>query len=199
MSTAPLHAERHFTYGDYLQWDDSQRWELIDGTAYAMTLAPHSVHQTVVFELAGQLRNLLAGKPCRGYIAPIDVRLPKFNGSDEQVDTVVQPDLLVVCDPKKIDKRGVRGAPEFIIEVISPGSSRLDEIKKAALYEHHGVKEYWVVYADGHLVHIRLLGDNGKFEDKYVEAKGRVPITMLDGCEIDFDLVYQQLEGLLEE
>ncbi|MFI3157837.1 MAG: Uma2 family endonuclease, partial [Methylococcaceae bacterium] len=106
---------RHHCYGDYLAWPDDSRYELIDGTAYAMSPAPDLAHQDVAGEIYRQAANILTGKPCRAFIAPVDVRLPKQNEADESIDTVVQPDLLVVCDSGKLDRRGVRGAPDWIV------------------------------------------------------------------------------------
>ena len=121
-----------FTYKDYMRWPDGERWQLLDGFAYAM--APPSLpHQDVVSELGAQLRLRLQlrGKPCKALVAPVGVRLPKSNEANEFIRTVFEPDVLVVCDPSKIDKSGIRGAPDFIIEVLSPSTARFDQIEKA--------------------------------------------------------------------
>jgi Uma2 family endonuclease len=199
MSTA-VAPERHFTYADYLQWPHDERWELIEGIAYAMTPAPANIHQRMSVELLFQLRSWLEGKPCIVYDAPTDVRLAEPGSPDEEIDSVVQPDILVVCDRKKLDKRGVAGAPDFIIEIISPGTSSRDEIAKASLYEKYGVREYWVVYPHERLVHVRVLGEDRKFQSRHAPAKGPVAISVLEGCELNFDPIYAQLEelGLLD-
>lgn len=196
MSTAPLHSERRFTYGDYLTWPDTERWELIDGIAYSMTPPPGTEHQSISFELSRQLGNWLIDKPCRAFAAPFGVRLPESGESDERTSNVVEPDLFVVCDKQKIDRRGVRGAPDFIIEIISPSSSHRDEIKKAQLYERHGVREYWVIYPNERLVHVRLLGADGKYTSQHRELKGKIAVSVLEGFELDFDLVLQQLAAI---
>lgn len=134
-----------FTYGNYCQWSDDERWELIHGVAYAMT-APTRIHQKVVLELGRQIANYLQGKTCEPYIAPFDVRLPQKNEADEYVNTVVQPDISVICDAKKLDERGCRGAPDWIIEVLSPSTALKDMDTKRALYELHGVREYWLIH-----------------------------------------------------
>jgi len=100
----------HHNYGDYLRWPEDVRYELIDGAAYLMAPAPTLDHQDIAGEIYVQLRQTLKGKSCRVFIAPVDVRLPKAQEEDEQIDTVVQPDVLLVCDPLKLDRRGVRGA-----------------------------------------------------------------------------------------
>ena len=139
--------EERYTYADYLTWPDTPRYELIDGKAYAMAAAPSVRHQDVAGRLYAHILAKLDGTSCRPFIAPLDVRLPKHpNDRDGETDRVVQPDILVVCDPDKIDERGVVGAPDWIIEILSPGSASYDQITKRALYERVGVREYWVIH-----------------------------------------------------
>jgi Uma2 family endonuclease len=136
-----------YTYADYLTWPETPRYELIDGKAYAMAPAPSVRHQDIVLQVARQIANQLDNTSCRPFVAPLDVRLPKHpNDRDEHTDRVVQPDIFVVCDPNKIDERGVLGAPDWIIEILSPGSASYDQITKRALYERVGVREYWVIH-----------------------------------------------------
>ena len=125
-----LRKEKHYTYADYLTWPDDARYELIDGEAFLMAPAPLIEHQEVAGDVYHQLRNQLDGKPCRPYIAPVDVRLPRADEADAAIDTVVQPDVLVVCDPAKIDRRGVRGAPDWLLEVLSFSTAAHDQIAK---------------------------------------------------------------------
>lgn len=196
MSTLPTETPRRFTYADYLSWPEGERWELIDGVPHAMTPAPGSLHQAISFEMAAQLRNGLRGKRCRGFAAPVDVRLPGGNEADDQVETVVQPDLLVVCDPKKIDERGLRGAPDFVVEIASPGTAARDEIVKTRLYEKHGVREYWILRPAERLLSIRRLGEDGRYgAPLFVEARGRIPVLVLEEFEFDWEEVFEQLPG----
>lgn len=196
MSSLPSDIPRRFTYADYLAWPDEECWELIEGVPYAMTPAPGTMHQAVSFEMAAQLRNGLRGGPCRGFTAPIDVRLPEGGEADSQVETVVQPDLLVVCDPKKIDERGIRGAPDFIVEIASPRTAVRDEIIKTRLYEKHGVREYWILRPEERLLSIRRLGADGRYgAPHFVEARGRVRVAVLEEFEFDWEEVYGQLPG----
>jgi len=146
MSTAEKLQQR-YTYADYAQWSDDNRWELINGEVYAMT-ATLRLHQDIVFELAGQVRNYLQGKPCKGYVAPFDVRLPRQDEVDDKVETVVQPDLSVICDQSKLDKLGCRGIPDWIVEVLSPSTMLKDMNTKRSLYEQHELKEYWLVHPE---------------------------------------------------
>lgn len=154
--------EEHFTYDNYCQWPDDERWELIDGIAYAMT-APQRLHQEIAFNLSGQLYVHFQGKTCKPYFSPFDVRLPKSNEADDQVDTVVQPDLLVVCDTSKLDDKGCRGAPDWIIEVLSPSTALKDMDIKRRLYEAHGVKEYWLIHPSERWIMVYLLNDQEQF------------------------------------
>ena len=129
-------AQRH-TVADYMSWDDGERWELIDGAAYNMSPAPTTQHQNTTLNFATLLRTRLKGKPCKPFIAPVDVVL-----SDHDV---VQPDALVVCDPAKITPKNIQGTPDFVLEVLSPSTSRKDLREKKALYERSGVAEYLVL------------------------------------------------------
>lgn len=128
--------QRH-SIADYMSWDDGERWELIDGVAYNMSPAPTIRHQNIALNFGTQLRNRLKGKPCKPFIAPVDVVL-----SDHDI---VQPDVLVVCDPSKITPKNIQGAPDFVLEVLSPSTSRKDMREKKALYECAGVAEYLVL------------------------------------------------------
>lgn len=156
----PQRDAQHHTYGEYLAWDDDQRWELIDGIAYAMSPAPSRIHQRLVLELARQIANALEGTTCEVNIAPFDVRLPKSDEADEKVDTVVQPDLAVVCDPAKLDDRGCRGAPDWIVEVLSPATAAHDHILKRKIYERAGVGEYWLVHPADRIVTVYRIVDD---------------------------------------
>jgi Uma2 family endonuclease len=161
MNTAEKLPQR-YTYADYTQWPDDERWELINGEAYAMT-APQRLHQDIVFELGAQIRNYLQGKPCKGYTAPFDVRLPRKNEADVKVETVVQPDLSVIFDPAKLDRMGCRGAPDWIIEVLSPSTALKDMSTKRSLYELHGVQEYWLIHPEERWVLVYRLDAQGLY------------------------------------
>lgn len=135
----------YFTYGDYVQWEGDERWELIDGEAHLMSPAPSRAHQQVLALLSQQVLNHFDDKSCDVYFAPFDVRFPKGDEADEEIDTVLQPDLVVICDPEKLDDAGARGAPDWIVEILSPATTSRDRVAKRAVYERHGVREYWVV------------------------------------------------------
>ncbi len=149
-----------FTYADYLTWPDGERWELIDGQAFAMSPAPSNFHQLIVGELFRQIANHFDDKPCRPFVAPFDVRLPRAGTADSEIDSVVQPDITVVCDPDKLkDNHGCLGAPDWVIEVLSPATAVRAHSTKRALFERHGVAEYWLVHPGDRSVTIYRLED----------------------------------------
>ena len=188
-----LRQEKHYTYADYLTWPDDARYELIDGEAFLMAPAPLVEHQEVAGEVYHQLRNQLDGKPCRPYIAPVDVRLPRNDDADAAIDTVVQPDVLVVCDPAKIDRRGVRGAPDWLLEVLSPSTAAHDQIAKRRTYERAGVREYWLVHPSDRTLTVYVL-DNGQYgRPEIYELKDATPIGVLPGVAIAWDALIERL------
>lgn len=186
------------TYADYLRWPDDIRYELIDGVAYLMSPAPGVDHQLIATELVTQLTNALKGSPCVPLVAPVDVRLPKSSeaGADDDIDTVVQPDVLVVYDKSKLDRRGVRGAPDLVIEILSPSTAGHDHVLKRQAYERAGVREYWLVHPVDRLVTIyRLAGD--EFGKPLVqELTGETAVAALDGLRIEWAPVTQRLDAL---
>lgn len=181
-----------YTYGDYLAWDDEERWELIEGVPYNMTPAPSRFHQEILVNLSWIFRSFLEDKPCRVYFAPFDVRLPEKYERDEDVTTVVQPDLVVVCDLKKLDDRGCRGAPDLIIEVLSPSTAARDHIQKLALYEKHGVREYWLVHPVDRIATVYyLLEETGRYGKPRVFATDdTVEVAVLPGLAIVLGRVF---------
>ena len=175
---------RH-TYADYASWPDDERWELIDGIAYAMVPAPSRLHQEVVLELARQIANALLGSRCRAYVAPFDVRLARPNETDDQIENVVQPDVSVICDPSKLDERGCRGAPDWVIEVLSPNTAAHDQIRKRDLYERHGVREFWLVHPSDRLVMVYVLKHVTYGRPMVRELEGELESTAVRGVKVD--------------
>jgi Uma2 family endonuclease len=160
---------KKFSYAEYLKWDDDRRWELIDGIEYDMTPAPYRMHQEISGILFNTIFNFLSNKSCKVYSAPFDVRLPDTqNDSNENIYNVVQPDIVVVCDLSKLDERGCAGAPDLVIEILSPSTAVKDIREKYALYEKHQVKEYWVVHPEDKYIIIYNLENTGKFIQKNI-------------------------------
>ena len=184
MSNLAYKLEESYTYADYISWDDDERYELIDGVPYMMA-APTVAHQAILSELLGAIWNFLNGKPCRVFVAPFDVRLfPEEDGSDT---TVVQPDIVVICDPSKLsDGKACRGAPDLVIEILSDSSVIMDRKVKAEIYLEAGVKEYWIVSVDGLEVLVNVLTGGSYVATVY---RDRVPSSVLPGLTIDLQTV----------
>jgi Uma2 family endonuclease len=191
MGPLALKLEDRFTYGDYLNWDDDERWELIDGVAYNMSPAPRPIHQRVLADLIRQFATFFLGKPCQVYPAPFDVRLPETDESDDQIATVVQPDLSVICDSNKVDNAGCKGAPDLIIEILSPGTAGRDLKIKFLCYEKAGVREYWIVDPIEKTVQVFNLGENGSYGRPSVYIETDQPhVGIFPGLIIDLPQVF---------
>jgi len=181
------------TYGDYLKWSNERRYELIDGQVYIMTPGPSRQHQKLLVELIRQFSTYLFDKECEIYAAPFDVRLPEGEEKEDDILTVVQPDLLVVCDEDKLDKKGCKGAPDLMIEIISPSSGGRDRRDKRDLYEKHGVKEYWLVDYNEKIVEVYLLNEDGQYGKPAVYLEDdKVPVDILNGLEIDLSYIIRE-------
>ena len=155
----PVHGEKHYTIRDYQSWDDGERWELIDGVAFNMSPAPGFLHQELVTKLCSRLDQFLEGKPCRVIVSLVDVYFEDTSGGD----TVVQPDIVVICDKNKIRQNGIIGAPDLVVEVLSPSTAGRDLVQKAELYRREGVFEYWIVSPEEKEFYQNTLKD-GRYE-----------------------------------
>ena len=184
----------YHTYADYLVWSATYGDELIDGAAYVREPpSPSTSHQEIVVELGRQIGNALKDKPCRVYVAPFDVRLPKSTEEDDRIDTVVQPDLLIVCDLEKIDARGMRGAPDWLAEVLSPSTARHDLIVKLPAYERAGVREVWLIRPIERTLTIYQLEAGQYGRPTILELKGQTQLAAISGVTIDWDRVVARL------
>jgi Uma2 family endonuclease len=183
----PKRDTEHHTYADYLMWSDDQRYELIDGTAYVREPAPTRLHQGVVGQLYHQVEEVLEGTSYQAYVAPFDVRLPKGSEADDQIDTVVQPDVLVVRDRHKLDDRGMCGAPDWVAEVLSPSTARHDQIIKRTAYERAGVRELWLIHPVDLTLTIYRLEAGHYGPAAILKLEGRTPITAVPGVSINWD------------
>ncbi|MFH1962008.1 MAG: Uma2 family endonuclease [bacterium] len=193
MGLAIRKKEERFTYGDYLQWTDEQRWELIDGAAYDMSPAPSRRHQVVVGELYRQISTYLLDKPCQVYVAPFDVRLPEADESDEETGTVVQPDIVVICDKNKLDDKGCKGSPDIVIEILSPYTAKKDFVTKYHLYERHKVKQYWIFDPVTEEVSIFKLNNNDKYgEPEDYKKEDTIKVDIFKDLEIDLRTIFRE-------
>jgi len=186
--------EHYHTYADYLMWSRTFGDELVDGTAYVREPpSPSWSHQRIVFELGLQIAAALQGTSSQIVGAPLDVRLPKSTEEDGLIDTVVQPDLLIVCDRQKIDERGVRGAPDWLAEVLSPGTARHDQRVKLPAYERAGVREAWLINPADRTVAVYRL-QAGRYAQPTIRAlKGRMQLTAVPDVTVDWDQVLAKL------
>ena len=154
-----LNLNKLYTYADYLLWQFSERIELLRGKIFKMSPAPSTLHQSIFGRLFVTLYPFFVGKKCSVFAAPFDVRLPQKGKADEQIYTVLQPDICVVCDPEKLDSRGCLGAPDLVIEILSPSNSQRDLKDKYELYQEAGVPEYWIVRPEERSITIYVLKD----------------------------------------
>lgn len=152
-----------FNYAQYLDWDDDKRWELIDGIPYDMSPAPNRRHQEITQSLFNKIYNYLKGKSCKAYIAPFDIRLSASYADEHEIETVVQPDISVFCNASKLDEKGAKGAPDWVIEVLSPGTAHKDLNIKLLLYQQYQVKEYWIVDPETSITHVFHLDKSLKY------------------------------------
>jgi len=179
------------TWTHYQTWPEGERWEIIDGVAYDMSPAPSTRHQTVVIRISSRLEQKLSGKPCRPFTAPTDVRLSETD--------VVQPDLLVVCDAAKITPTHIEGAPDMVMEILSPSTSTKDLREKKALYARAGVREYLVVDPLEHYAIRFLLGTDGAFDEgAVIGPQETLTFATLKDLEIPLWEVFE-LPGPAEE
>lgn len=177
--SAQIQPPYRYTYDDYLRWPEGQRWEIIDGVAFNMCPAPSTRHQTVTGNFFSHLCVKLSGQRCRVFIAPTDV---KFSDTD-----VVQPDVLVVCDPAKITPGYIEGTPDLVVEVLSPTTSVKDLREKKALYQRYGVREYLAIDPLENFIQRFLLNNSGRYADAEIFApQDRLHLAVL--ADIDMDL-----------
>ena len=177
-----------YTYADYKSWElkPGERFELIDGVAYALA-APDTEHQGISMILSAKLFNYFETKPCRPFAAPLDVRL--FYEEDDSDDTIVQPDLVVVCDSEKLGKEGCRGAPDLVIEILSPSNTAMEMHRKLNLYRNAGVREYWVIDPENKIVEAYLL-KNSRYESRILHPGDILASGLFPGLEFSLESLF---------
>ena len=187
MPSETVKNDRHYTCEDLYLWDDDCRWELIDGVAYMMA-PPRRIHEKISGEIFRQLANFLIDKPCEVYGGNFGVRL----NADQGDDTLVIPDITVVCDKSKLNDLGCAGAPDMIVEILSPSTAAHDKLIKFNKYLQHGVREYWIVDPDIKTVSAHIL-ENGKYTVSAYGDTDTPAIHVLDGCTINLSEVFAEI------
>ena len=182
-----LRKDGRYTYVDYANWDTKDRYELIDGVPYAMSPAPTWRHQDVSGNLYRQLSNFLHGKPCKVFAAPFDVRLNADSGDD----TVIQPDIVIICDRSKLIGTGCVGTPDMAIEILSPSTASHDKLRKFNKYLQAGIREYWIVDPDSKTIQVFVLENKRYYGIAYGETD-TVPVHVLEGCEVSLSDVFAE-------
>ena len=178
--------DARYTIRDYRAGKEGEYFELIDGVVYDMSPAPRVEHQRIAGEIFGSLYNFLKGKPCEVFSAPIDV----YFAENEDEDTVVQPDIIVVCDPGKVREHGIVGAPDVVAEVLSPSTAVYDLTHKLRLYQSKGVPEYWVVSGEKRTVFRYTLEGTAYRMEAFEE--GSMPSLKLNGFSLDIPALFSQ-------
>lgn len=182
----------HYSYADYLTWKIDDMMELIRGKAFKWAAAaPGMSHQKVSLRLASALFTFLKGKPCQVFRAPFDVRFPVKSKKSDEIDTVLQPDLCVVCDESKLDEAGCIGAPDLVVEILSPGNNRKELKLKYEVYEESGVKEYWVIHPTEQTLLVYTLV-NGKYQPSGLFVAGDVvESTCIEGFKLNLEEIFE--------
>ena len=195
METLNLDLNKRYTFADYLTWFDDVRRELYDGFIKLMSPSPTLTHQRISRKLTRIIDNYLTSTNCEVFYAPSDVRLPENinKKSDKQIYTVVQPDLYIVCDSTKLDKQGCLGAPDMIIEIVSPKNADHDIKYKFKIYENHGVKEYWIVNPNDKNVNVFTFDEKGKYQLVGMYAgDDKIPVNIFDGnLKVDLTEIFE--------
>ncbi len=195
MHFSDIDLTKNYSYADYYSWHFDERVELINGKVYKMSPAPSSSHQDIVGDIFTAFKNYLHGKKCKVYVAPFDVRLPKKGVEDKSIFTVLQPDVCVICDLEKIDKRGCIGAPDIVVEVLSPGNNNKELKNKYEVYEAAGVKEYWVVSPQIQSVTLYILKE-GAFQPSRMLTTGDIITSLiLPDFSLNLSELFAGLDG----
>ncbi|MCT8555024.1 Uma2 family endonuclease [Glaesserella parasuis] len=181
-SLSQLDLNGSYSYGDYLKWKFQERVEIIKGKIMVMSPAPNRLHQRISMKLTKAFLDVFVNHQCELYVAPFDVRFPDSNG---KIKTVVQPDLCVICDSNKLDEKGCIGAPDLIVEILSPGNSKREMKDKYELYQEQGVSEYWIVRPEEQHIQIYVL-ENGRYIGVQPVVEGDV-VTSIKFPALSFD------------
>jgi len=193
LSFEDIDASLTYSYAHYLTWLFDDRVELIRGQIFKMSPAPSPYHQQISVRIASELFLFLKNKVCQVYTAPFDVRFPKESTADQDIYTVLQPDICVICDPvNKIDNRGCIGAPDIVVEILSPGNNKMELLNKYNVYQEFGVKEYWVISPAEKTFLKYTLDKSGRYQpSKLFTLSEKVQSAVVPGFELDLDEVFE--------
>jgi len=191
MSRPVKKIQKQYCYRDYLKLPADKKYEIIDGTLYAMTPAPSVRHQRVLRKLFTRIANYLTDKFCEVFCSPLDVLLPEGNEETGDVKTVVQPGILVVCDRLKLAEKHCTGAPDFIIEIVSPSAPSIDYVKKLNLYEKHKVKEYWIVNYVHKEIMVYKLQENGEYDKPEIYKDREITASIFKDLTINLQDIFE--------
>lgn len=193
MGNNAIKNDRIYTYADYLNWPEDERWEIIAGVAYAMA-PPSPEHQRIVLNLSIEFATYLKGKPCEAFIAPFGVTFEK-NTNDEKNTHIVEPDITIICDKAKITPKGCKGAPDLIIEVLSRSTASHDVIRKRRLYENNGVFEYWIVDPSNQIITRFYMNEElSKYrEAEYFARDNTITPIIFPALEINLEEIFPTL------
>ena len=195
MRFSDLDLAKTYSYADYYKWQFDERVELINGKVYEMSPAPNRLHQDIVVNILISIKNFLQDKRCKVYVAPFDVRLPKKGMDDKSIFTVLQPDVCVICDITKLDKKGCVGGPDIVVEVLSNGNNSKELKNKYDVYEEAGVKEYWVISPQNQTVTIYTLVD-GKFQPSRIMVQGdMITSIVLDDFSLSLTELFKDIDA----
>jgi len=184
--------KKRYTFADVLTWSEDDRIEIIDGEAVMMA-PPSRAHQKALMELSAQLHEYLKGKKCEVYPAPFTVRLfEEATDHPEDVDTMLEPDISVVCDHSKLDDSGCKGAPDLVMEILSPSTRRHDRLTKFNLYQRAGVREYWIVDPTDKSILVFVLEDGRYSAKDFGTAEDNLRVNILEDCTIDLAQVFSE-------
>lgn len=192
LSLNDIDASLTYSYANYLTWLFDERVELIKGKIFEMSPAPNRFHQKVSIHIASILFYYLKNKSCKVYSAPFDVRFPATSKADKDVYTVLQPDICVICDETKLDDKGCIGAPDIVVEILSPGNNKKELLHKYNIYEEFGVKEYWVISLTDKTFLKYSLNEYGKyFPSKLFTLSEKVYSAILPDIELRLDEIFE--------
>ena len=194
MTLSELDINKAYSYSDYLKWKFKERVELIKGKLFKMSPAPNRSHQTLVLDIAVSLRIFLSGRKCKVFVAPFDVRLPGKSKDEKDILNVVQPDVCVVCDESKLDYKGCLGAPDIVVEILSPGNNSVELKNKYELYEQSGVQEYWVVSPQDETFLVYTLQNGSYTASRLMTPGDTVATAILPGFTLDLTTLFAGLD-----